>query len=381
MSTEEQVYSNDELIKFLSQPGNLELVKALLMKEGGKSRVPTDQQESVQSMPALEEPIEISVEAEERAIATEAAVGAANQMRGMEPHEDIPALNNVFEESSSGTRRVPADAPEVVHDVKTSTGRVPRDQEEPNNNNAEQSQRSRRTFMSQITALSTTLSVLSWISAQWTSMINYWNGLGVFSREVIHILQVIGVRDVIEIREIIHELGTNNIIDLVSIQKDEWLQACQVAKISVSRSQRLWTGVQAFRAFYENQTQVNDSCFSVTSYNSIIHNRILGSQLLGNARNTPPSLVNQLNLPSDFDGISPMNSGEDGTPIAPTVNKREGTVPPIQSQRKGDVIKGPNTSIVNAKLNCQFFSNLSAHSGRSKCGRSVFGGRSKSKNC
>ena len=244
-------FSEEEPSSFLSDLEYFDVLTRMMREREATERHVADQHDDDnQSMPLLEDPIKDGVELE-GGTEPEAAVPATNH-HGMAPHEGIPAHNDVFEESSSGTRRVTAEAPEVCPKVTASTGRVPRDQEEPNNNNAEQSQRSRRTFMSQITALSTTLSVLSWISAQWTSMINYWNGLGVFSREVVHILQVVGVRDVIEIREIIHELGTNNIIDLISIRKDEWLQACQVTKIPVIRTQRLWSGLQAFSNFYAN---------------------------------------------------------------------------------------------------------------------------------
>ena len=82
----------------------------------------------------------------------------------------------------------------------------------------------------------------------------------------------------------------------------------------------------------------------MTSYNSIIHNRILGSKVLGDTRPSPPSLVNQFNLPSAFDDISPMNSRDDGVQQSQKPNRRKDSEAPFKSQRKCDVLASRSMS-------------------------------------
>ena len=194
-------FTNEELNEFLSQPGNYEVIRDMLVRQRNlEAEVPDpdDQQFSIQEVPQLEEAVEEGIEPE----AMEVLAIERKKVQEVEPQADTSLQNPDVVTSSPGTGKAPADASEIrhCHDVTASTGRVPRDQ----GDQPEQSFESRKSFASNITQMSAVISIMNWISERWTSMLEYWNGLGVLPREVVHILQVIGVRKVLEIR--IHQV-------------------------------------------------------------------------------------------------------------------------------------------------------------------------------
>ena len=126
----------------------------------------------------------------------------------LDPEGQVPARD--IAPNSSETGRAAAAVPEV----STSTGRIPRNQDEFQQQ-SNQSQRSSRSFISQVTILSV-MSIISWISAKWTSMMNYWNGVGSISSDIIHIFNVIGILSKSEIKYIVEALGLISVANIIS---------------------------------------------------------------------------------------------------------------------------------------------------------------------
>ena len=101
----------------------------------------------------------------------------------------------------------------------------------PNNvsfqNNSTDSGRSR---MSQITLVSISMSIMSWISNQWNNFIQIYNGTFTMSSDVIHILKVIGIADIQQMKAIVKGLHATSYRDLLMLHKDEWVVVCVEAE-------------------------------------------------------------------------------------------------------------------------------------------------------
>ena len=113
----------------------------------------------------------------------------------------------------------------AVNEVTASTETNPRDQTGAQNQTSNQSQRLSRSFLSQITLVSV-ISMISRISAKWTSMVKFWNGLRDVSSDIIHVFNVIGIQKPSEIKSLVESLGLISVSDLISVDKEEWTTVC-----------------------------------------------------------------------------------------------------------------------------------------------------------
>ena len=207
----------------------------------------------------------------------------------------------------------------------------------PNNvsfqNNSTDSGRSR---MSQITLVSISMSIMSWISNQWNNFIQIYNGTFTMSSDVIHILKVIGIADIQQMKAIVKGLHATSYRDLLMLHKDEWVVVCVEAGIKKQRAERVWQGLEIFKSYYSEQvnSQSRSSInFSPTSYNNIIHSQRLES-LFVSSKESPPSLLHQLGM-ANMNTISPMQSSESQS--LPAIQPTK-TPNPLATIRKSDVI-------------------------------------------
>ena len=249
---------------------------------------------------------------------------------------------------SPGTRMATAEA--NVEETST-TRRLPREQGEQDFQSP-MSANSRTSFLSQITFLSATLSIMSWISNQWNGFLEYWHGLELLPTDIVHILRVIGIQDLVKIKRVSQDLLLNNIADLITTGRDEWISACVKARIPESIAGRLWNGVSTFKQYYTNQirdsnekdgTNSDKSGFSATSYNNVIHARLMDTLILQQGRELPLGLSRRLNINDNSDDILPMQSSESNEAETESektgaTNWRAGCVPPVWSQIKKAVI-------------------------------------------
>ena len=98
------------------------------------------------------------------------------------------------------------------------------------------------------------------------------------SSDVIHILKVIGIADIQQMKAIVKGLHATSYRDLLMLHKDEWVVVCVEAGIKKQRAERVWQGLEIFKSYYSEQvnSQSRSSInFSPTSYNNIIHSQRL----------------------------------------------------------------------------------------------------------
>ena len=244
-----------------------------------------------------------------------------------------------FVSSSPRTRATTAE----VQVVTTSTGRVTSDQGESRGDFQSPS----KSIISQLTLVSV-LSIVSWLSAKWTSMMKFWNGLGNISAELIHIFNVVGIERNQDVKKIVEDLGLTSVSELAIIEKTEWMLVCQDIGMSLKKAERLWTGLQAFKDFYSQKSKaysVTGTPFSATSYNRIIHTQLLDHIVVNRVGDSPKDLFSQLNIHESIEDISPVQSAEESqVPVVKKSNHRDGTIPPILSQKPKSVLK-PSSSV------------------------------------
>ena len=263
---------------------------------------------------------------------TESQVIASVQDAQVQETNLTPVEGNVS--SSPRTRATTAE----VQVVTTSSGRVTSDQGELRG----EFQSPSRSIISQLTFVSV-LSFVSWMSAKWTSMIRFWNGLGSISTELIHIFNVVGIERNQDVKKIVEDLGLTSISELAIIDNTEWMLVCQDMGMSLKKAERLWIGLKAFKDFYSQKSRelsIAGTPFSATSYNRIIHTQLLDNIVLNRLGESPKDLFSQLNIHESIENISPVQSAEDfPVPESKKPNRRNEVTPPILKQKPKSVLK------------------------------------------
>ena len=160
------------------------------------------------------------------------------------------------------------------------------------------------------------------------------------------ILTTIGFIRGHELKTFLQATQLSQVQDLIVIPKEDWERACESAGIVEWRIKRLWKGLMAFRLFYHEKVielDDNESKFSPTTYNNVIHTMRLDEFTLENERPTPQGVMSQLKLNDNHQSISPLQSEDDMKgPTFGSTSKRSGPAP-IISQKKVDVLEGsPN---------------------------------------
>jgi hypothetical protein len=205
-----------------------------------------------------------------------------------------------------------SDATADANIVTTSTERDPRTHVTINNTSMA-SHRSRRSMVSQLSILSTAVSILTWILTQFHTFKKLCDGTINIPVDLLHIFKVLGMNTNYQAKKMIRNLSLTSVSDLLLVEKPEWTVACDEAGISVPRSKRLWKGVIVFKRY--SQQQLNNSRtmlnFSPTSYTNVIHSVGLDNYFAENyERPSPESMFTHLNLGEDQEHISPINSND-----------------------------------------------------------------------